>query len=156
MAFNTAAGATLSIGTTATATDAASYALDTYTAVGEIEDLGEFGDAYNPVTFASLADARTKKRKGTADAGEINLVVAFDGADSGQQALKTALDDTGALDYNFKVQLNDAVSGGGAGTIFYFSGFVMSRRIQAGGSDNVVRANVTIALNTGLVEVAAT
>lgn len=156
MAFNTAAGAKLSIGTTTEATDETDYEADTYEEIGTIEDLGEFGDAYNPVTFTSLADARVQKRKGSADAGDMTITVAFDGADTGQQNLKDALDDTGALPYNFKVELNDATSEGGDGTIFYFSGFVMQRRIQAGSADNVVRANIQIGITTSIIEVEAT
>lgn len=156
MAINTAAGSKLYIGTTTAADTQQEYEADTYTQVGTIEDLGEFGDAYNAVTFESLSDARTQKYKGTADAGDINLVVGFDGSDSGQQALKTALDDTGASDYNFKVTLNDAGSGSPSSpTTFFFSGKVMSRRIQAGTVNNVVRANVTIGISTSIIEVAA-
>lgn len=155
MGINTAAGSKLYLGTTAAHANQAAYEADTYTQIGTIEDLGEFGDAYNSVTFESLSDARTQKYKGTADAGDINLVVGFDGTDTGQDNLKTALDDTGTDDYNFKVTLNDMPSGGTNPTTFYFSGKVMSRRIQAGTVNNIVRASVQIGINTSIIEVAA-
>lgn len=153
MAVNTAAGSKLYIGTTAAATDETTYEADTYVQVGTIEDLGEFGDAYSPVNFESLSDGRTQKFKGTADAGDMTLVVGFDGSDAGQTALKTALDDTGADNYNFKVTLNDA--GSSSPTTFYFSGKVMSRRVQTGSVNNIVKASIQIAVSTAVVEVAA-
>ena len=153
MAFNTASGAKISIGTTTAASTITEYEGDTYDQVGTIEDLGEFGDAYNAVTFTSLSDSRVKKRKGSADAGEMNLTVAFDSGDDGQQALKDALDDTGGVGYNFKVELND--SQGVSPTTFYFKALVMSRRIQVGSADNVVRANVTLGIDTEILEEAA-
>jgi len=153
MGFNTASGCKISIGTTTSATTQAEYEADSYTEIGTIEDLGEFGDSFNAVTFTSLADSRVNKRKGAADAGDMTLSVAFDGADSGQQALKVALDDTGALPYNFKVELNDSL--GTSPTTFYFSAMVMSRRTQVGSSDNVVKAAVQLGITTAVIEVAA-
>lgn len=148
MPVNTAAGATFSIGTKTPATDATSYAADTYVEVGEIENLGEFGDQVSAATFTALADRRVRKFKGTYDAGDLALVIGFDSGDAGQTALNNALKDSGSEDYNFKVELDD-------GDIFYFAGKVMSRRIATGAADDIVKANVSIAINTEVVEVAA-
>lgn len=156
MAFNTAAGSKISIGTTTEATTQTEYESDTYTQIGVVEDLGEFGDQYNVVTFTSLADARVQKRKGSADAGDMTVTVAFDGSDAGQQALKDALDDTGALPYNVKVELNDAVTSGGTPTVFYFSAFISSRRVQVGTTDDVVRGSINFGITTSVIEVEAT
>jgi hypothetical protein len=133
------------------------YEADTYQEIGLVEDMGEFGDAYNPVTANTLSDARVRKRKGTADAGDMNMVVLFDAADTGQQALKDALDDTGALPYNIKVVLNDAITPStGTPTTFFFSAFVMSRRITSITSDNIPRGNITLGIDSPIIEVAAT
>lgn len=148
MPVNTAAGATLSIGTKTTATDEASYAADTYVEVGEIENLGEFGDQVAAATFTALADRRVRKFKGTYDAGDLALVIGFDSGDAGQNALNAALKDASSGDYNFKVKLED-------GDIFYFGGKVMSRRIVTGGADDIVKANVSIAINTEVLEIPA-
>lgn len=159
MAANSAAGCKLYIGgNTAPATfDETGYAALTWTEVGTIEDLGEFGDSYSSVTFESLSDGRTQKFKGTADAGDMSLTVAFDGADTGQVAIKTALDYTGAANYYFKVALNDAITPTtGTPSIFYFGGKVTQRRIQTGSVNNVVKASVQIGICTEIVEVAAT
>lgn len=155
MSENTAAGVTLSIGTTQAATSIAEFDTDTYTEVGLIEDPGEFGDQVNSVTFTALSDRRTRKYKGSRDAGDQSLTIAFDPDDAGQQALKTALDDNSSDDYNIKIELDDMPSGGTNGTTFYYRGKIMSRRIQPGNADNVVRATVTIGINSDVYEKAA-
>lgn len=154
MGIQTAAGVRIHIGTTANATTQSEYEADTYTEIGEIEEPGEFGDEFNPVTFASLADRRTRKYKGTKDAGDMAMVVALDAGDAGQIALKSAHEDTSSDDYNIKVTLDDAPTGG-TPTTFYYSGKVMSRRIAPGGVDNIIRANISIAINSGILEVDA-
>jgi hypothetical protein len=121
--------------------------------IGEVEDPGEFGDEVNPVTFTALADRRVRKFKGSYDAGTQTITVAFDGEDAGQDALNLALKDTSQSNYNFKVQLSDRPEAGGTDTIFYFSGKVMSRRIQPGNADNIVRASITIGIDTPIFEV---
>lgn len=158
MAVNSTRGIRFYIGTTASATTQNEYETDSYTEVGEIEDLGEFGDQYNAVTFTSLTDGRVRKFKGTADAGTLSLTIGMDTGDTGQDALTTALADTDSDDYNFKVVFTDGdtdVSPVVVATTVYFSGKVMSRRYQTGGADSIVRVAVDIGINTGIIEVEA-
>lgn len=156
MTVQTTANCTFSLGTTVAATDVTSYEGDTYQLVGEIEELGEFGDQINAVNFTSLNDGRVRKYKGSRDAGDMTMTLGFDGSDAGQAALKTALDDTSQDNYNCKVELNDAITDpGGNPTTFFFSGKIMSRRIQTGSADDVVRASVTIGISTAVIEKAA-
>lgn len=152
MSVQTTANCTFSLGTTTEATDLTSYEGDTYQLVGEIEELGEFGDQINGVNFTSLNDGRVRKYKGSRDAGDMTLTIGFDASDAGQAALKAALDDTSQDNYNCKVALNDALTQGGEPTTFYFSGKIMSRRIQTGSADDIVRASVTIGISTGVLE----
>lgn len=148
MSVNTAAGSRFSIGTTTPATDEAAYEADTWVEVGEIENLGEFGDQVSAATFTALANRRVRKFKGTYDAGDMELVLGLDTGDEGQTALNEALKDGKSHDYNFKVELED-------GDIFYFSGKVMSRRITPGSAEDVVKANVSIAINSAVLEIPA-
>lgn len=148
MPVNTAAGATFAIGTKAPATDATTYAADTYTIVGEVESIGEFGDEVSAATFTALADRRVRKFKGTYDAGDLSLTVAFDSSDAGQTALAAALADEGSTDYNFKITFED-------GDVFYLSGKVMSRRISPGSADEIVKATINIAIGTKVLEIPA-
>lgn len=144
MALQTSANCKFHIGTKAQATDLTEFQADTYTEVGSIEDLGEFGDAFNAVTFTSLGDGRVRKLKGTKDAGDMTLVVAFDAGDAGQTALVAAADDTSSDGYNCMVELND-------GTAFYFRAQIMGARITVGAADNVIRRNVTIAIDSAVL-----
>lgn len=146
MPVNTAAGAICSIGTKTPMATAVAYAADTWTEIGEIENLGEFGDQVSAATFTALADRRVRKFKGTYDAGDMTLTIGFSSGDEGQAALNVALKDESSSDYNFRVELED-------GDIFYFAGKVMSRRIATGAAADIVKVNVSIAINTEVLEV---
>jgi hypothetical protein len=154
--LKTGTGCTIAIGTTAAATTAAQFAADSYTEVGEVEEIGEFGDQRNPVQFAALSDGRVRKARGTADAGDVPVIYAHKTADGGQDALKTAYDTVSqSLDeFNFRIQLNDSL--GVSATTFYFRAKIMSRRVQSISNDGIVRAQSLLAINSPVVEVAAT
>jgi len=158
MGVNTAAGTRVFLGTTAIPdnmvdlTDEQALAVfeaDSYVEVAEVESLGEFGDESQAVTFASLKDGRTRKFKGTRDAGTVPLVVGHDATDEGQLALVAA--EASPLDYNVKIVSNDALSLGGDGSIDYFYGKVMSKRKNVGDVNNVVRGNYAIGINSRIV-----
>lgn len=165
MTVNTAAGSTLAI-----APQAGLAGIDwrndddediidamgalTWTEIGEVEDLGEFGDEASEVTFTALADRRTRKFKGTFNAGTITAVAGSDPSDVGQQAMIAAFDSD--LDYPFRVILSDNITLAGTGTTLYFAGKVMSKRRNVGSVENIVRQSYPVGINTRIVEVAAT
>ena len=156
MGIDTAAGSKLFIGPVAASTvdTTGEFAALSYTAVGEIESLGEFGDQAQAITFTSLGDRRVRKFKGSYDAGILNVTVALDPADAGQAALKTAL--ASDADYAIKVMLSDGSAGSPSQpTTFYFRAKVMSRSINVGSADNIVRASIGLGINSEIYEVAA-
>ena len=153
MTVNTAALSTLAIGTTTVANDQADYEADSYTSVGEVEDLGEFGDTAEEITFTSLANRRVRKFKGSFDAGSLSVTCGNDSADAGQAAMLAAF--ASDNDYNFRVQLNDTPVGGSTPTTLYFSGKVTSKPKNVGNVSNVVRQMFTVGINTEILEVAA-
>jgi hypothetical protein len=157
MAVNTAAGTRISIGPKAGRDlNKAGYEALTFVEVGEVEDAGEFGDASNPVTFTALADRRTRKFKGTRDAGDMTLVIGFDAGDAGQIALIAAEQDDSPSDFAFKVEFNDgdpdATPTAIPNTIKYFVGKAMSFKLNTGNADNIVRANVPVAVNSEIID----
>lgn len=154
MTINTASGAKLYIGTTTDAQNLSQFLTDTYVEVGEVEDLGEFGDQSEEVTFASLSDGRLRKLKGIRDAGTIAVVCGADASDVGQDAMVSA--EASSLDYNFKVVLNDQVTIGGTGSEHYFRAKVMSKRLGVGTANNVVRRTFNVGINSEIIEVPAT
>lgn len=163
MTVNTAAGTRVYIGSTGIPPnmedldDAAALAIfqaDSYVEVGEVEDLGEFGDQSQDVTFESLKDSRTRHYKGTRDAGVMPLTVGDDPEDEGQIALEAA--EGSHLDYNIKVVLNNALTLGGTGQIDYFYGKIMSKRKTVGTVNNIVRRNFSVGINSRTVSEPAT
>lgn len=151
MGVNTAATSTIAIGTTTVCNDQADYEADSYTSIGEVSDLGEFGDVAESIEFTSLADRRVRKFKGSFDAGEITCQCGADQTDAGQIALAAAFasDD----DHNIRMQLNDEATTGGTPTTLYFSGKVMSMQRNVGSVNNVVMRTFTIAINSEITEV---
>lgn len=155
MSVSGSTGCTLDIGGTGVLASEASWA-----AVGEIENLGELGDSRQLVTFLSLSDSRVKKAKGTADAGTLNLVVGYDAADAGQDALRAAADDASNVGYNFRVRLNDAPADANPGsgsestpTTMTFKALVMSRRVNIGAANGTVTMNVVLDITTAITVV---
>lgn len=153
--LNTAAGCRIAIGGKTGADTETKYKADTYVDIGEVEDLGEFGDTFSNVNFISLRDGRVRKYKGTADAGDLTLTVGLDNGDAGQKALKVAHKDRSKGDYNIKITLNDGDPDATPvinPTTFYQRGKVMNNTVAPGSADNVVRRNVTIAINSDILE----
>lgn len=127
----------------------ADYQEDSYVEVGELEDLGEFGDEAEQINFTGLSDGRVQKLKGPRDAGTMPVVVGDDMTDEGQTAMEAAEGQT--FDYNFYVQLNDATTLGGEPSKHYFVGKVMSKRRNVGNASNVVRRNFAVGINSAII-----
>ena len=151
MTISTGSGVRLYIGTTTSAENLSQFLTDTYVEVLEVEDLGEFGDEAEEVTFASLSDGRMRKLKGVRDAGTMAVIVGDDPTDAGQTALVSAEADV--LDYNFKVVLNDKLTDLGTPSEHYFRGKVMSKRLAVGTVNNVLRRTFNIGVNSEIIEI---
>src|SRR5580765_2389638 len=91
----------IAIGTSAAASvdTQAEFEAITFTNISQIQNLGEFGDAFNDIAVAHLDDGRTQHYKGVADAGVMSLVLSYDGTDTGQIALLAAAADTTSTNY---------------------------------------------------------
>lgn len=130
------------------------FLADTYVEVGEVEDLGEFGDEAEEITFTALGDRRVRKFKGSFNAGTMTVTCGSDPADAGQDDMIDAF--ASDLDFNFKVMLNDAISLSGTPTTLYFRGKVMSKRRNVGNVSNIVRQAFNVGINSEIFEVSAT
>lgn len=127
----------------------ADYEEDSYVEVGEIEDLGEFGDESESITFTALSDGRTQKIKGPRDAGTMPVTVGDDMTDEGQTAMEAA--EGQKFDYNFYVELPDALSIGGENSRHYFVGKVMSKRRNVGNASAVTRRSFAVGINSAII-----
>jgi hypothetical protein len=154
--ITTASGTRIFIGgVRAAATNTqAEYEALSWTEIGEVENLGEFGDESPLTNFASLGDARIRKLKAARDAGTLALVVGRDPADAGQNALKAA--EQTKFEYAFKVEAADAADENDDNSVFYFGALVSSARNNFGTNDNVVRNSFNLAINTEILEVPTT
>ncbi len=144
MAVMTSAGSTLGISASLPATyDVTGFNALTYTAVGEITDLGEFGTEYTLVTYTALGQRQTKKLKGSFNNGSLQLQLGRDTADAGQTLLRTALASDNS--YSFRVTLQNA-------TRLQFTGKVMSYKTSVGSVDQITGASTTIEVDSVIVE----
>jgi len=158
VAVNATAGALLYIGTEGFVpspdNDVSAYEADTYTLIGEVESIGEYGDEANNIEFLSIGDARVRNIKGARNAGAISITCGNDTTDAGQVAMKAAVDSN--LNYPIKVVYDDKATSGGAGSIDYFRALVMSRRVNPAGADDITRITFNLGINTQLTSVVAT
>ena len=152
MGVKTSAGSTfkISAGTPATF-DSTGYAALTYTIVGEVTDLGEFGREYALVTHQPVGSRGTQKFKGSFNEGTITLQLGLDTDDAGQVLCKTA--STSDADYSILVTTQN-------GDKYYGQAKVMSFKVGVGGVDSITTATCTLELTTtaagvGIVEVLA-
>jgi hypothetical protein len=152
MTVRTSAGTTLKVSSAAPATfNSTGYAALTFTAVGEITDLGEFGREYALVTHNPVGTRGTQKFKGSFNEGTMNLSLGLDTDDAGQVLMKAAsLADSA---YSFEVVTQN-------GDKYYFQAMVMSFKVGVGSVDSITTASCTLELTTssggvGIVEVLA-
>lgn len=147
MGAQTSAGTSIALSAAAPATyDAVGFAALTFTDLGEVTNIGEFGRVYNLVTHNPLATRRTEKFKGSFDDGSLSLDLAVDSVDAGQILAKAALasDDS----YSFEVTFQD-------GSIAYFSAQTMSFTTNVQGVDAILSGSMAIEVDNDIVEVAA-
>lgn len=126
--------------------------LPTYTEIGGTTNLGSFGDISELITSNRVAAERTRKAKGTRNAGAMQIISDLDYADAGQLALIAA--EKVRETYSFKVEFNDAPSGG-TPSIRYFVALVMSSGEQLDEANSVMKLNTTLEIDSNIVRVAA-
>lgn len=145
MAVMTSAGSTFSASASLPATyDASGYNALTYTAVGEVTDMGEVGREYNIVNHVPLGNRRVQKLKGSYNSGSITLQFGRDFSDAGQVLLATARDSDSQ--FSFRMVLQN-------GKKIYFTGVVTSLKTNVGSVDNITGGSCQIELCTDTVEV---
>ena len=132
----------MSISTSVTSepANAAAYAALSWTAIGSINNLGEYGDESQVLTATALDIFRIWKGKGPRDAGTLQLVVLDRYDDTGQVALIAAQATT--FMYPFKITLPNRLTTGGTDQIDYFVAYVVSQRLAPGSATNIVMRKI--------------
>jgi hypothetical protein len=120
--------------------------------IGETEGLGSIGDVATEVGFDAVAAKRTRRLKGTRNAGSMEVVCGIDYADAGQIAVLAA--EKTIYDYAFKLVLNDAPPGGTPSQRYYVA--KVGSAVEAFDSANsVMKLNITLWVNSNVVKVNA-
>jgi hypothetical protein len=109
--------------------------------------MGTFGDSAQLISTDLIGEGRTKKQKGTKNAGSMANVFAFDNTDPGQQKLLAASQSYNS--YAFKVELNDKETTVNSTRLMY--GLVMSAQEVGGGANTVQTLNATVEVNSNIV-----
>ena len=154
MAYVTVRGTTFGISTTvpaSTVDTAGEFAALTYTTVGGVRTLGEFGDESQLVKFEVIGDGRTRQLAGSKDAGVLECLCAFDDTDAGQLAMVAAFD--AGNEYAFRVEADNGTI---SNSIWYFIGPVTAKRVVAGENNSVLSIRFNVAVNSAVVAVAQT
>lgn len=140
----TSAGTKLYVSSDAFPADATegNYQALSWTEVGEIESIGEFGKEYNEVTYVLLGDRRTIKRKGSYNDGELSINMGRVPSDVGQAILVVALDSDDT--YAFAVVLQD-------GTVLFFGAQVRSYKTNVGNADQITAATCMVSLTEDII-----
>lgn len=152
MGVKTSAGTVFGVSAAAPATfNAVGYAALTFTNVGEITDLGEFGREFALVTHQPVGSRGTQKFKGSFNDGSMTLTLGLDSVDAGQILMKAA--SMSDADYSVSVTTQN-------GDIYYFQVKVMSWKVGIGSVDSVTTATATLELSSdadgvGIVEALA-
>jgi len=144
---DTLSGAKLYICSTAQNTDLneAAFKALTYVQIKGVGSHGETGTNTNVVSYDTWDTEFVQKAKGTSNAGDPEVELARIPADAGQVILRTAGDHFNKNNYAFKIELNDAPSGGTPTTIFN-RGMVAGPRIPFGRNEDFITEVYTLAL----------
>lgn len=147
MTVQTNAGTSLAISAgPPVANDAVSFALLSYTVVGEVVSLGEHGATYALVTHNPLDSRRTKKFKGSVNDGTLAVGLGLDITDAGQVVLLAGADGL-QVDtvHSVRITFQD-------GSIEYFQAKVMSYTRNPSTIDAIVAANTVFEVENQIVD----
>lgn len=131
---------------------AADFSAQVWTEIGGTTNLGSAGDTSELVTSNQIDIARTRKKKGTRNAGSMQVVADLDYADAGQLALIAA--EKTPHSYAFRLVFNDAPAGG-TPSERTFVAFVMTAGEQYDEANSAMKLNATLEIDSNIVRVAA-
>ena len=142
----TAAATVISIGDAQPGTyDKAGFEAVTWTPIGEVVDIPEFGRLYNLVTHLPLGDRRTVKRKGSFNDGAFTIqygVADRATPDAGQTAIEGFIDSD--ANQAIRIVLQDT-------THIYFTAQVMSNPITISTIDTIVMKSVQLEITDDIL-----
>lgn len=154
MAVKTGSGTKLYISTTvpaSTVDTAAEFDALTYTKLGLLSSLGDFGDEAAVVQFVDMETSRVQKLAGPKDAGSLQAQCGYDALDAGQAAFADACDD--GFEYAFKIEVADKQSDLYTNSLYFFKGVVRSKRISNADPNGVRTRSFQVEINSQIYEI---
>ena len=150
MAVQTSTGLILSVSAAEPATfDQVGFEALTFTEVGEVTSVGEYGASQEVVNHQPLKTGITEKFKGFTNFGSVTVELGRDATDAGQQALDSGASGANKfVEHSFKVTYP-------SGDVDYFTGKIFGYTKNPGGANSIVGASSNIEINTSIVEVLA-
>lgn len=135
--------------------DASDFDSVTWVEADGWSQMGALGDAGALITTSLINRNRDVRQKGTANAGDMACVFAQIATDAGQLALIAAAQPSDKNNYPFRIVMNDPTGSPATASKRLFVGLVTTAQ-EAGGEANTMRnLNVTVAINSNIVRVAA-
>lgn len=131
---------------------AADFTGETWVEIKETENLGTVGDTASEITFDGIGANRTRRLKGTRNAGTMEVVCGIDYADAGQIALLAA--EKTPHDYAFRLVFNDAPAGGTASERMFIAK-VASAAEALDTANSVMKLNATLWVNSNVARINA-
>lgn len=124
----------------------------TWVEIGESESLGSLGDTSSEISIELINRQRTKRMKGTRNAGTMEIVFGLDHEDLGQIALLAA--EKAHHNYAFKIVLNDAPPEGTPSERYFFA-IVGSAVDVYDAANNVAKLTSSLWVNSNVVKINA-
>jgi hypothetical protein len=124
----------------------------TWTEVGGTTNLGSVGDTATLVTSDRIGESRTRKAKGTRNAGTMEVICDLIPDDAGQIALIAA--EKTKSTYAFRLQFPDAPAGGTPSTR-YFTALIMSTSEQFDEANSAMKLVVSLDVDSNIVRIPA-
>lgn len=118
------------------------FDLVSFTEVGEVSDIAEFGSSAEVLTYYALGSNVPEKSLGNLSVGNLTLTMAAVRDDTGQAIIQQARRDRQRC--SFQIITSDP-------DVYYFTGLISDYSVSIGGPDQIVSASVTIALDSEFV-----
>ena len=133
-----------------TTIDETGFSALSYTTVGEVIDLPEYGPSVEVVTSQPLATGVTEKYNGFINYGSITLGLELDLEDAGQAILEAGVPVPPAqyTPHSFEITFPD-------GTVEYFIGGIFSYTRNPGSANSMIGSSVQVEINSKIVRVTA-
>jgi hypothetical protein len=127
--------------------DETGFSALTFSEVGEVTDIPEYGPNVQVVEHNPLKSGVTEKYKGFINYGSTSIQLGQDSSDAGQTVLSDGV--TGSTkndEHSFKIEFQD-------GTVDYFTGKVFSYTTNPSSANSIVGSTAMVEINSTVVRV---